>query len=206
MWCAAVASQNTMEHSKLWLYKATRSFPILIQDSQTIFFCICCRNSFPAHKKGQTISKNCLTAGSSTQDCIECTDLNTGKCSEVQPLSDIIHQQMRWSCGDHKDNHFPTWNPGWMLRWELYVWGAKKAASSHRWWAHNTGRARLKAGIKEATRRHQQRLERDLNMNRKEMWQALQIITGCRSKTHIICEAAKMSALYVCFVCPQQIK
>eukprot|EP00064_Thunnus_orientalis_P005316 superscaffoldBa00000514_g5330 len=39
---------------------------------------------------------------------------------------------------------------------------------------YNTARARLKAGIKEAKQRHQQRLERDLYTNNtKDMWQQL---------------------------------
>eukprot|EP00064_Thunnus_orientalis_P025544 superscaffoldBa00013164_g25932 len=49
---------------------------------------------------------------------------------------------------------------------------------------YNTARARLKAA-------DQQRLERDLNTNNTEdMWQAIQNITGYKSRSaHIMCEA-----------------
>eukprot|EP00064_Thunnus_orientalis_P020697 superscaffoldBa00005836_g20842 len=57
--------------------------------------------------------------------------------------------------------------------------------------AYNTARARLKAGIKEAKRKHQQRPERDLNTNNtKDMWQVIQNITGYKSRSApIMCEA-----------------
>ncbi len=56
---------------------------------------------------------------------------------------------------------------------------------------YSTARARLKAGIKEVKRRHQERLERDLNTNiTKDMWKAIQTSAGYKSRsTHIMCEA-----------------
>ncbi|KAI3356596.1 hypothetical protein L3Q82_017796, partial [Scortum barcoo] len=44
---------------------------------------------------------------------------------------------------------------------------------------HSTARARLKSGIKLEEQMHQERLERDLNTNNtKNMWEAIQTITG----------------------------
>eukprot|EP00064_Thunnus_orientalis_P001656 superscaffoldBa00000114_g1659 len=56
---------------------------------------------------------------------------------------------------------------------------------------YNTARARLKAGIKEAKQRHEQRLERNLNTNNtKDTWQAIKNITGYKSSSApIMCEA-----------------
>ena len=60
---------------------------------------------------------------------------------------------------------------------------AKKAAfQSGAKEAYITTRARQKDGIKEAKRRHQQRLERDLDTNStKDMRQAIQNVTGYKS-------------------------
>ncbi len=57
--------------------------------------------------------------------------------------------------------------------------------------AYSTTRARLKAGVKKARRRHRERLERDLNPNdTKDMWKVIQTITGYRSRSApIMCEA-----------------
>ncbi len=83
--------------------------------------------------------------------------------------------------------------------------GQKKAA----FWpsdmeAYWTPRARLKAGIKEAKRRHQEGLEIDFNTkNTKDMWQAIQNITGHKSRSAcIICEATlreELNTIYAHF-------
>ena len=63
--------------------------------------------------------------------------------------------------------------------------------------AYNTARARQKASIKEAKRRHQQRLERDLNINStNDMWQVIQNVTGHKSRSApFMCEATQQDEL-----------
>ncbi len=82
---------------------------------------------------------------------------------------------------------------------------AKKAAfKSGDKEAYSTARAKPKAGIKEAKRRHHQRLERDLNINNsKDMWQVVKSVTGYKSRSApIMCEATlpdKLNTFYANF-------
>ncbi len=82
---------------------------------------------------------------------------------------------------------FPN-QKAWMKREMRALSRAKKAAfRSGDKEAYNTTRVRLKADNKKEKQRYQERLERDLN---KYMWQAIQNITGYKSRsTPIMCEA-----------------
>ncbi len=104
-----------------------------------------------------------------------------------------------WRC-----NHFPTRKPGWMERWRPYPEPKKAAFRSGDKEAHSTAWARQKAGIKLAKQRHRERLERDLNTsNTKDMGQAIQTITGYKSRSApIICEATlpdELNTFYASF-------
>ena len=56
------------------------------------------------------------------------------------------------------------------------------------------------AGIKEAKRRHQHRVERDLNTNStKDMWQVIQNVTGDKSRSApIICPSSRQLPSFLC--------
>ena len=82
---------------------------------------------------------------------------------------------------------------------------AKKAAfESGNREVYSTARARLKPGSKKAKRRHQQRLERDFNINStKYMWQGIQNFTDYKNNSAPIrCESTlpnELSTFYACF-------
>lgn len=97
----------------------------------------------------------------------------TGTYSEVLPPRrsssiiriyfncDLILQRVCCWCGDHEDNktHFLTRKPESVERGGLSAEPKKLLFTQMKKEAYNTARVRLKAGIKEAKKRHQHRLE-----------------------------------------------
>ena len=93
---------------------------------------------------------------------------------EIQYIfTDIVGQQMCW----YEVRALPRAK-------KAVFWSGDKEA-------YNTAGARLKARIKGAKRRHQQRLERDLNTNStNSLWQVIQNVTGHKSRSApFMCEA-----------------
>lgn len=94
-----------------------------------------------------------------------------------------------WRCGDHKDEKIIPQPESFRCSIQ-----SQKAA----FWSGDKGahiaRVRLKVGIKEAKWRHLKRPERDPNTNNtKDMWQAIQNITGYKQERPIIWPCCHMS-------------
>ncbi len=87
---------------------ATKSSPVLIFVNQTIFPCFSCLLT-PNWLKGSNHQKHQLKCGQMKLQQLS-TDWHMFRDAATQEnhinldISDIIHQQMCWWCGDHEDN------------------------------------------------------------------------------------------------------
>ncbi len=138
-------------------------------------------------------------ATAALQDCFECTDWQMFKDAATQgnhiDLEEYTSSVTSFisKCADdvvkiRTVKSFPN-EKAWMNGEVRALSRAKRAAfKSNDKEAYSTSRASLRAGIKEAKRRHQQRLERDLNTNNSKT-------CGRRSK---VLQATKAGVLPSC--------